>query len=313
MMSMASLSIGSPKGGSQMVEDVIDTMITKLLQHGVDDSPVTPRVAKGGFLGKSDASAISHKDVMVLLKRVKDTFLSQPMLLELQVRLAPRLPRREPGPRSAAAGPSRGARPAGPPQAPVKLVGDIHGQYTDLLRVFDECGPPAEAQYLFLGDYVDRGPNGCAARAASERYREGRAPPAAPPRASSLTGIVRLECALLLLCYKAKYKERFWMLRGNHECAAINRGPPASARPRASRGAGRLRRPVRGAPPSAEASEAPRPAPRGHADRSRGVAPRSKKGAEGRERGSSSDRGLTLTLSEGARTLKSPAPSPFRG
>ena len=94
MMSMASLSIGSPKGGSQMVEEVIDTMITKLLQHGVDDSPVTPRVAKGGFLGKSDASAISHKDVMVLLKRVKDTFLSQPMLLELQ--------------------------------APVKLVGDIH-------------------------------------------------------------------------------------------------------------------------------------------------------------------------------------------
>ena len=59
--------------------------------------------------------------------------------------------------------------------------------------MFEECGwPQHDVHYLFLGDYVDRGPNG-------------------------------LEAVLLLLCYKAKYPSTFFMLRGNHECAAINR------------------------------------------------------------------------------------------
>eukprot|EP01027_Heterolobosea_sp_BB2_P024095 GEZU01036265.1.p1 GENE.GEZU01036265.1~~GEZU01036265.1.p1 ORF type:complete len:249 (+),score=47.51 GEZU01036265.1:353-1099(+) len=103
---------------------------------------------------------LTENEIKGLIVKSREIFIAQPALLELE--------------------------------APIKICGDIHGQYYDLLRLFEYGGFPPEANYLFLGDYVDRGKQS-------------------------------LETICLLLAYKIKYPENFFVLRGNHECASINR------------------------------------------------------------------------------------------
>ena len=99
---------------------------------------------------------MTEAEIKWLCNTSKEIFISQPVLLELE--------------------------------APIKICGDVHGQFYDLLRILEFGGYPPDSNYLFLGDYVDRGKQS-------------------------------LETICLLLSYKIKYPENFFIKRGNHECS----------------------------------------------------------------------------------------------
>ncbi|KAL2136281.1 hypothetical protein VTI74DRAFT_4516 [Chaetomium olivicolor] len=127
----------------------------------IDLDDFIKRLLDAAYAGKVTKSVcLKNAEITAICHRAREVFLSQPALLELD--------------------------------APVKIVGDVHGQYTDLIRMFEMCGFPPKSNFLFLGDYVDRGKQS-------------------------------LETILLLLCYKLKYPENFFLLRGNHECANVTR------------------------------------------------------------------------------------------
>lgn len=77
-----------------------------------------------------------------------------------------------------------------PVTSPVTVCGDIHGQFYDLLELFSEGGKIPHTNYIFMGDFVDRGNHS-------------------------------VETLQLLLCYKARYPECITLLRGNHECRQV--------------------------------------------------------------------------------------------
>ena len=155
----AAISSSLPAADEARIESSTNVAMSDIKDIDIDDFIRRPLDA--GYAGKVTKSVcLKNAEIVAICQRAREVFLSQPALIELD--------------------------------APVKIVGDVHGQYTDLIRMFEMCGFPPMANYLFLGDYVDRGKQS-------------------------------LETILLLLCYKLKFPQNFFLLRGNHECANVTR------------------------------------------------------------------------------------------
>ena len=103
---------------------------------------------------------IDPLEIIEITNRVAQIFSAQPMLLEVS--------------------------------PPLRIFGDLHGQFSDLLKLLNGTGIPPGSRYLFLGDYVDRGAQS-------------------------------LEVVLLLFAFKIKYPNDVFLLRGNHEIQPVNR------------------------------------------------------------------------------------------
>ena len=106
------------------------------------------------------SAGLSQSDILQLCRGARQIFLGEPSVLEVK--------------------------------APVTVCGDLHGQFHDLIRIFEKCEMPPATSYLFLGDYVDRGRHS-------------------------------IETISLLFALKIKHPDKVFMLRGNHECPDVNK------------------------------------------------------------------------------------------
>ena len=149
------------KSNSENYDKLLDNIINKLYpvievrKNKFDDSN-TPRELNPEVSKKNQ---LTQEEIKFLCTKSLEIFMEEPVLLEVS--------------------------------APVNICGDTHGQFNDLLRLFEFGGRPPTTNYLSLGDYVDRGKNS-------------------------------IETMGLLLAYKIKYPKNVFLLRGNHESEIIN-------------------------------------------------------------------------------------------
>ncbi|KAL4422089.1 hypothetical protein ABPG77_001557 [Micractinium sp. CCAP 211/92] len=125
-------------------------------------SEMVDKLLGAGPQAGEDPFALSEKELKRLCTAAREALLKEPSLLEVSA----------------------------PSQA--VIVGDLHGQFTDLQRIFERLGRPGsdDKVWFFLGDYVDRGPMG-------------------------------LEIVATLLALKLLHPGSIHLLRGNHECSEI--------------------------------------------------------------------------------------------
>ena len=95
-----------------------------------------------------------------------------------------------------------------PVRCPVTICGDVHGQLHDLIELFRIGGQAPDTNYLFMGDYVDRG-----------YYSVSELPISL--NILSLYRRCQVETVSLLVCLKVRFPSRVYILRGNHESRQI--------------------------------------------------------------------------------------------
>ncbi|GAX27752.1 hypothetical protein FisN_13Hu147 [Fistulifera solaris] len=153
--------VGHSLSNATLCDPTVRPDTASTTRSGMEDiESVTNRLLGLRGLPPGTLATLSEHEIKRLCAHVRPILLQQPMLLELE--------------------------------APMQVCGDIHGQFPDLLRLFQLGGYPPESNYLFLGDYVDRGKQS-------------------------------IETICLLLAYKVLYPDHVFLLRGNHEHPGINR------------------------------------------------------------------------------------------
>uniref|UniRef100_A0ACD6AKL7 Uncharacterized protein n=1 Tax=Avena sativa TaxID=4498 RepID=A0ACD6AKL7_AVESA len=145
----------------------------------LDIDGIIQRLLDAEHSSPEEPPPLSNAEIKLLCAAARKVLLSQPTLLQLP--------------------------------APVHVCGDIHGQYSDLLRIFRAAGPPSETnRYLFLGDYVDRGSRSVETTCLLLAYKVFCVHGGLSPELESMDQIRRVRCPLPLVPNEGLVCDLLW-------------------------------------------------------------------------------------------------------